>query len=94
MIKHVPNIKPVSTTEYNLKQSKYEYAGKLPQRRLIVAPSGNGKTVLIQNLILDIYRNCFEKIYIFSPSIFIDDAFKRIIQYCKNELNQIEDDEH
>jgi predicted NACHT family NTPase len=65
MIKHVPNIKPISTTEYNLKQSKYEYAGKLPQRGLIVAPSGSGKTVLIQNLILDIYRNCFEQIYIY-----------------------------
>jgi hypothetical protein len=92
--KSVPEIKPYSSKQYDLKQSKYEYAGKLSTRTLIVAPTGSGKTTLIQNLILDIYRNCFEKIYIFSPSIFIDDAFKSIMEYCKNELDQNEDDEN
>ena len=26
--------------------------------------------------------------------MFIDDAFQSVIQYCKHELNQIEDDEN
>jgi type IV secretory pathway VirB4 component len=39
---------------------------------ILLAPSGSGKTVLLSNLILNIYRGCFERIYIFSPSIDLD----------------------
>ena len=62
----VPTIKPINITEYEFKQSKYEHVPKLPFRRIIVASSTGGKTVLLQNLILNVYRNSFTRIFIFS----------------------------
>ena len=50
-----PNIVPIKVKQYEVKQSKYEHVSKLPTRSVINAASGSGKTVLIQNLILDIY---------------------------------------
>ena len=61
----VPIIKPINITDYEFKQSKYEHVPKLPFRSIIVASSTGGKTVLIQNLILNVYRNSFARIFIF-----------------------------
>ena len=65
----VPKVEPKFTKEFEVKQSKYDVAGKLPIRSVILGPSGSGKTVLLQSMILDIYRGCFSRVYIFSPSI-------------------------
>lgn len=82
-----PEIKPINTKEYSVKQSKYgDVVPKLPTRATILAPSFSGKTVLISNLILDVYRNCFNRIYIFSPTINIDDNFKPVKEYITNEI--------
>ena len=72
----VPIITANKTKNYNIKQSKYDIVPKLPFKRIIYAPSHSGKTVLITNLIEDIYRDCFERVYIFSPSIEIDDNWR------------------
>jgi hypothetical protein len=83
MSSKIPQIKPIDEIHYKLKQSKYSVVGKLPQRAILLAPSGSGKTVLLQNMILDIYRDCFEMIYIFSPSIMVDDSWKPVKDYIK-----------
>ena len=67
-------------------QSSYGYMACLPARILLNAPSGTGKTVALTNLVLDIYKGCFEKIYIFSPTIFIDDNWTR--RLWKNTLTK------
>ena len=51
----VPTIKPIKLTEYEVKQSKYNVVSKLPIRSIILGPSGSEKSILLQNLILDIY---------------------------------------
>ena len=56
-----PNIKPIQLKECSCKQSHYEIAPKLPMRSMLVAPSGAGKTVLLTNMILDIYKGCFQE---------------------------------
>ena len=76
-----PNIVPISIKEFEPKQSKYDQAQKLPVRGILLGPSGAGKGVLLQNMILDIYRDCFERVYIFSPSISIDDAWESTHTY-------------
>jgi hypothetical protein len=68
----VPKMEAIKVQEFNVKQSKYEVVGKLPTRSIICAPSGGGKTNLLVNLILNVYRGCFNRIYIFSPSINVD----------------------
>ena len=85
-----PIIKPYKSTEFEVDQSKYPNVGKLPTRSLIIGPSGTGKSVLLHNLILDIYRNCFSRVYIFSASIKLDMSWKPVIDYLKQTLKQDE----
>ena len=74
-----PTISQIKHIEYECKQSRYgEHVPKLPMRSMILAPSGSGKTVLLQNMILDIYRGCFNIIYRFSPSIDIDHTWRPV----------------
>ena len=93
MSEKAPVIKPIKVKEYQVKQSKYEYVSKLPTRSVINAASGSGKSVLIQNLILDIYRGCFSRIYIFSPSIDIDDTWLPVKKFIADELTTTEDEQ-
>ena len=87
-----PDIKPISIKQYEVKQSKYEQAQKLPVRGILLAPSGGGKGVLLQNMILDIYRDCFERVYIFSPSINVDHTWLPVKSYLDNKISLSEDE--
>ena len=86
----VPVIKPLKSKTYNVTQSKYKNVSKLPCRSIINAASGSGKTVLIQSLILDVYRGCFSRIYIISPSHEIDDSWLPVKKYIEDELTNTE----
>jgi hypothetical protein len=79
----IPEIKPYKLKEYECKQSRYDCAPKLPVRDMLLGPSGGGKTVLLSNLILDIYKDCFTRIYIFSPSIHIDPVWRPVKDYIE-----------
>ncbi len=57
MSKAPKKVEPIHVKEVTVKQSKYEVCGKLPFRSVILGPSGSGKMVLLQNMILDIYRD-------------------------------------
>ena len=86
----IPIIKPINIPEYKYKQSKYEMVPNLPFRSIIVASSTGGKTVLIQNLLLNVYRGSFERVYIFSPSVNSDPAFYDVKKYQK-EVMKVDD---
>ena len=60
MSENVAKIEAIKVQKINVKQSKYDVVGKLPTRSIICAPSGGGKTNLLVNLILDVYRGCFQ----------------------------------
>jgi len=81
-------IKPYKAPEYKFKQSNYKQVGTLPTRAILLGPSGSGKGVLLSNMILEIYKDCFEKIFIWSPSIVIDKTWDSVKKYMRNELNQ------
>ena len=81
-----PNIAPIQLKEYTCKQSKYEVTPKLPMRSMLVAPSGAGKTVLLTNMILDIYRGCFSRVYIWSPSNNVDSTWKPVKDYIRDRI--------
>lgn len=59
---------------------------------MIVGPSGSGKTVLLQSMILDIYRGLFSRLYIFSPSIHVDYTWVPVKDFIKNEVKIEETD--
>ena len=61
-----PKNTPIQLKEFTCNQSHYgDIVPKSPTRSMLVAPSGAGKTVLLTNMILDIYKGCFSRIYIF-----------------------------
>ena len=59
---------------------------------ILLAPSESGKTVLLSNLILNIYRGCFERIYIFSPSIDLDSTWLPVKKYQTDTMKVVEKD--
>ena len=48
---------------------------------ILLAPSGIGKTVLLSNLILNVYLDCFEILYMFSPSVHDDLTWQAVKDY-------------
>ena len=75
---NIPKLESTKLKQLESKQSKYEQVSKLPLREIILGPSGSGKGILLQNLILDVYRNCFERIYSWSPAIDIDQTWRPV----------------
>ena len=60
-----PLLKPIEFKEHTCKQGHYgDIAPKLPMRSVLVGPSGSGKTVRLTNMILDIYKGCFSRIFL------------------------------
>ena len=86
MSETIPKVEPIDIPEYKYKNSKYDMMPNLPARMLCVASSTGGKTVLIQNLILKIYRGSFERIYIFSPSVHVDDTWTAVKKYISDVM--------
>jgi ABC-type lipoprotein export system ATPase subunit len=94
MENNIPKIKPIQTKEYETKQSKYNVVSKLPLRSIVLGPSGSGKSILLQNMILDIYRDCFSRIYIFSPSINVDyQTWEPVKKYIDKNIQNTHDEE-
>ena len=86
MSEDIPEVEPIDIPDYKYKNSKYEIMPKLPARMLCVASSTGGKTVLIQNLILKIYRNSFERIYIFPQTVNVDDTWTPVKKYITDVM--------
>ena len=82
-----PKITPIRLKYYNCKQSKYnDVVPKLPMISMLVGPSGGGKTVRLTNMILDIYRDCVSRVYIWSPSINVDSTWKPVKDYIRDHI--------
>ena len=74
-------ITPIKLQAYMCKQSKHDVVPKCPLRGILLAQSGSGKTCLPANLILNVYRHCFERLYIFSPSVHVDQTLQAVKDY-------------
>ena len=55
-------------------------------RSMLVGPSGSGKTVLLTSMILDIYKGCFSRIYIWSPSIEVDNTWRPVEDFIRDHI--------
>ena len=86
------DIKPVGLTDYTCKQSKHKHVPTVPLRMVLLAPSGAGKTVLLSNLILNVYRDAFERIFVFSPSVDLDSTWKSVKKYQEEHMKVVEKD--
>ena len=82
-------IDPGKSIAYRHKQSTMpQLDGVLPLRWLAAGPSGAGKGVTMQNLILKHFRGCWERIYVFSPTAILDKStWDPVRKYIKEDLN-------
>ncbi|CAE7237129.1 unnamed protein product [Symbiodinium sp. KB8] len=71
---------------YDTKQPRDPVVPKLPCTGILVGPSKSGKTVALISMILDQYRGCFERIYVFSPSINVDDGWRPVKKYIEETM--------
>jgi len=82
---HKAAIDPGKSIAYTHKQSPFpQLEGTLPLRWVAAGPSGAGKGVTMQNLILKHFRGCWERIVVFSPTAVLDkstwDPVRKYIQ--------------
>ena len=62
--------------------------GPPPLRIIISGPSGSGKGILTSQILLELHRGKYEKIYYFSASAKVDDNLKPLEKYCFANLGQ------
>ena len=74
------------TVDYSTESSKFEHFPPTPIRGILLGPSGGGKTTVLVDMLLRIYRGCFARIYVFSPSVDIDYAWKLVKYYVEHTL--------
>ena len=79
-------IKLFPTTEYSSKQPSDPVVPLVPCTGIFLGPSKSGKTVALISLILEQYRGVFERIYISSPSVNIDDGWIPVKKYIEEDL--------
>ena len=84
--KEMGKIKLFPTTEYSSKQSSDAVVPLVPCTGIFLGPSKSGKTVALISLILEQYRGVFERIYVFSPSVNIDDGWIPVKKYIEGDL--------
>ena len=82
-----PKIAPIRVKEYTTNQSKWEHV----PRRCLLGPlrteiPGAVRPCCYQNLVLKVYRGVFSRVFVFSPSVFLDATWAPVLQYCKDEL--------
>ena len=85
-------IKVFPTPDYQVKQPRDPIVPRVPCTGMLLGPSKSGKTVaLILSMLLDQYRTAsgesvWERLYIMSPSIHLDDAWKPVIKFIEEDM--------
>eukprot|EP00439_Symbiodinium_sp_Y106_P022290 s10712_g2.t1 len=84
-------VKLFPTAEHTSKQPRDPIVPRVPCTGIFLGPSKSGKTVALISAILDQYmtsggESVFERIYIFSPSIEIDDAWKPVKGFIEQRM--------
>ena len=74
------------TPEYTSKQPSVPVVPQAPCTGIFLGPSKSGKTVALISLILEQYRGVFERIYVFSPSVNIDDGWIPVRKCIEQDL--------
>ena len=90
MFSEAPRVKVHNTDTGKPLEPKFEVLPRVP-RLLIVGPSASGKTQLMTSMIENMYvdkhgKSIYSRIYIFSPSVFIDGAWSRIRDFIRSNL--------
>ena len=78
-LKRIPEIK------WNYTQPEEPFP-KVPGSGLILGPTGSGKSSLAVQMLLQPYKDVFSRVYVFSPSVDIDDLWNPVRKHNNNHL--------
>ena len=82
-----PSLKPIQLKGHTCKQGHYgDIVPTLPMISMLVGTSGSVKAVLLTNMVLCIYKGWFSRIYIWSPSIEVDQTWKPVKDYIRDHI--------
>ena len=74
--------------KFHSKQSAHGHMPETPFRLIALGNSGSGKTLTLQNMLLNHYRGIFQAIYLWSPTSRLDMGWEPVFKYMKRELGQ------
>ena len=74
------------TPQYSTEQSEHNHLPSIPLRGLLLGPSGSGKTLALVDLLIRLYKGCWARIYVFSPSVDVDSAWLPVKKYVEETL--------
>ena len=88
-------VEPLKTQKFYSKQSRFGHMPEVPFRMCLYGPGSSGKTLCLQNMILNHYRNTFSYITIWSPTARLDVGWRPVFEYMEKEMGQkIDDPQH
>lgn len=79
-------IQPHPHPEYSFKDGPSSHLPRTPLRGLVLGPSGAGKGVFLCDLLVRIYAGCFERIFVWSPSVDLDHQWDPVKRYSERVL--------
>ena len=79
-------IKQHPTPQWETEQSEHAHLPPLQLRGLFLGPSGSGKTLALVDTIIRLYKNCYARVYVFSPSVDVDSAWLPVKKYVEEVL--------
>ena len=88
-------VEPLKTKQFYSKQSRFDHMPQVPFRICLYGPGSSGKTLCLQNMILNHYKNVFHFIAIWSPTVRLDVGWRPVFEHMERELGQkIDDPQH
>ena len=81
-------VKPIRSGEWKYKQSRFDHLPRVPFRCLCSGRSAAGKGVLVTNVVTNFFRDAFKKVYVFAPTVHLDNTWQTIAHHCKRNLKQ------
>ena len=91
----VPHIAPAKgMRKFEFQQSRYKHLeGMNCLRSIVSGASGSGKTLLVQNMLMDIFANTYERAFIFSPTIHSDHTWEPVKRFLRKTKKIPEEEE-
>ena len=91
----VPHIAPPKgMRKFEFKQSKYEHLdGMAPIRCICTGSSASGKSLLVANLIMDVFAHKWERVYVFSKTAKTDHTWEAVDKFLRKNLKIPEDEQ-
>lgn len=88
-------IRPPKHDEWSTRQPRLGagVVAPTPCRYLACGPSGSGKTVWLADCLTRIYAGCFQRIYVFSPSVHLDSIWQPVKDYVYKTMGVPEDEQ-